>query len=102
MPGGARRRGGARPPTQKKGRKPMDGISSEVQAERRESKRQILRLNKVFSAEMTIDGIPKHSYLYVLDVTEQGMKITTHFELPTVPIPVKFHFEQPLEVTILK
>ncbi|MHB2020899.1 MAG: PilZ domain-containing protein, partial [Candidatus Xenobia bacterium] len=70
--------------------------------ERRSQRRQSLRLNKIFVAEVKVDGRLARCYLYILDISEGGMKITTHFAFPPrAPVPARFLLDDsPLEVTV--
>lgn len=69
-------------------------------SERRTEKRKAIQLNKIFSAEMHTQEEIHPFFLYVVDMSESGMRITTDQPFPeTASIPLKIQLDEPLEVT---
>ena len=85
------------------GQEEADGNGSVPQSgdERRQAHRQALKLNKIFSAEITRGGETVQCYLYIIDISEGGIRITSDYSFPTDgPVRVKFKFDEPLEVNV--
>jgi c-di-GMP-binding flagellar brake protein YcgR len=72
-----------------------------ISEERRTAERRKLKLKKIFSAEIMLDGTPQMCYLYIFDISEGGMRIHTDFSFPeNKVIPVKFYLDEPLEIAV--
>lgn len=71
------------------------GSNGEVTQERRRANRKALKLNKIFSGQIGegLDVVP--IYLYIVDISKSGMKITTDLD---IPIDCKFHINLTLDV----
>ena len=68
--------------------------------ERRVHQRKDVRVNKVFSADITMGGEEHKCRLYVADVSEGGFKITSDYPfVRNVPIIVTMHLKVPFTFT---
>lgn len=68
--------------------------------ERRTLERKKLNLNKIFKSEITFNNQTTNCFVYIVDVSEGGMKIHVDFPLPdNIEFKIKFYLDEPLEVT---
>jgi hypothetical protein len=73
-----------------------NGKSAPNFEERRAHPRRDVRVNKVFSADVEIDGEMHPCRLYVADASGGGFKITTDFSFPmNVPLKMTMHLKVP-------
>lgn len=72
-----------------------------IAEERRTAERRKLKLKKIFSAEVMLEGSPQMCYVYIYDISEGGMRVHSDFSFPEDKvIAVKFYLDEPLEVTV--
>jgi len=78
-----------------KAKEETGGSNGEVTQERRRARRKALKLNKIFSGKVGegLDIVP--IYLYIVDISKGGMKITTDLD---IPLDIVFHINLTIDV----
>jgi|GEM_PF-5160453 len=65
--------------------------------ERREIPRKLIQLNKLFSASLEWGHKVHNCYLYLVDLSENGVRVCSDFPFPKEEIKIKLEMDPPLE-----
>lgn len=70
-----------------------------IKEEKRLLERKKIKLQKTFKTEMKIDDSVKTCFVYIVDISEAGMRIHTDFALPEgKKLEMKFYLDEPLDI----
>lgn len=74
--------------------------ATSANGERRKESREKFRVNKLFPVDILLGDTPKHSFIYIVDLSLHGMKITTDFSFPEGEVPLRILLDKPVEMRV--
>lgn len=67
--------------------------------EKRAIERKKIKLNKIFKTEIQLQNELKSCFVYIVDISEAGMRIHIDFALPEgITMPIKFYLDESLDI----